>query len=362
MIKNEYTPDIVTPPGATLADKLEEIGMSQAELAKRTGRPTKTINEIIKGKAPITPETALQFERVLNIPARFWSNRERQYRQYLTRLKERERLASYTDWLKKFSIKAMAKLGWIVQYPNKIDQVAELLNFFGLASPEQWEPVWGKLEAAFRKTTAFESRHGDLAAWLRRGELKAQTIDCQPYDTKLFKELLVTKIRPLTQTPPDVFQTGLVTLCAEAGVAVTFVPQLPKAKVSGATRWLAPDKALIQLSLRYKTDDQFWFSFFHEAGHVLLHKKRDVFLENAEPSDKQEEEANTFAKNTLIPPDTYTAFLETISEGHISKEDVKAFAAELDIAPGIVVGRLQHDGYLPFTHLNGLKRKFEWKF
>jgi len=362
MIKNEYTPDSVSPPGETLADKLEEIGMSQAEFAARTGRPKKTINEIIKGKASITPETALQFERVLNIPARFWNNRERQYQQYLTRQRDRERLASCTDWLEQFSIKAMVKLGWIAEYPDKVDQVAELLNFFGLASPNQWEPVWGAVEASFRKTHAFESKQADLAAWLRQGELNAQAINCRPYNAKLFKKLLVTRGRALTRTPPDIFQPELVALCAEAGVAAAFVPQLPNAKVSGATRWLAPDKALLQLSLRYKSDDQFWFSFFHEAGHILLHKKREVFLENDKPSDKQvEEAADSFAKNILIPIDAYAVFLETVSAGHISRKDVEEFAAELGIAPGIVVGRLQHDNYLPFTHLNGLKQKFEWE-
>ena len=360
MIKNKYDPDFVSPPGETLADKLEEIGMSQAELAARTGRPKKTINEIVKGKAPITQETALQFERVLGIPARFWNNRERQYRQYLARQNERERLAVHTDWLKTFSVRAIIKQGWIKKRSDKVDQIAELLNFFGLASPQQWQAVWGKFEVAFRKTSAYKSSQGDLATWLRKGELEAQTIDCAPYDARRFKSLLVDEIHPLTRSSPEVFQSELVRLCAGVGVAVSFVPQLPKAKVSGATRWLSPGKALIQLSLRYKSDDQLWFTFFHEAGHILLHGKREVFLEGDDQQDDKESEADAFAAETLVPQTDLDAFLEGIPQGRISRAAVENFAADLDIAPGIVVGRLQHDGLLPFTHLNDLKQKLKW--
>lgn len=358
MSDNEYIPDFVSPPGETLAEKLEEIGMTQADLAARTGRPKKTINEIIKGKAPITPETALQFERVLGIPARFWNNREQQYRQYLTRLRERERLAGYKEWTRQFSVKAMLERGVIAGYDDPVDLVASLLNFFGLASPEHWDAVWGRFEVAFRKTNAYESGQGDLAAWLRMGELQAQEIVCAPWSPEQFKEAL-SRIRPLTATPPEVFQPEVVRLCAEAGVAVVFVPQLPKSRVSGATRWLSPEKALIELSLRYKTDDQLWFTFFHEAGHILLHGKREVYLEDGQV-DEREDEADAFAAGILIPNDAYAVFLNSAPAGRISKESIREFAGELGIAPGIVVGRLQHDGHLSFAHCNDLKQRLGW--
>ncbi len=359
MINNEYTPDVVSPPGETLLEKLKEIGMTQAELANRMGRPKKTINEIIKGKASITPETALQLERVLGIPARFWNNREQLYRQYLTRRAETERLAQSIDWLRNFSIKAMVNLGWVTKFEDDVQQLAELLNFFGVVSPNQYEMIWGKFEVSFRKTTAFESSPFDLSAWLRQGELEAQNIQCTPFSSEKFIEAL-TRIRNLTTAPPEVFQPEMVQLCAAAGVAVVLVPQLPQARVSGATRWLTPDKALLQLSLRYKTDDHFWFSFFHEAGHILLHGKSKLFLEDDGKDDKKEEEANAFAADVLVPTDSLAEFLAGRPGGRISKIAVREFAERLGIAPGIVVGRLQHDGHLLYTHLNGLKRKFQW--
>jgi HTH-type transcriptional regulator/antitoxin HigA len=236
----------------------------------------------------------------------------------------------------------------------------ELLKFFGIVSPEQWDDVWSRSSVAFRKTPAFQSDREAISAWLRRGELEAQRIYSQPYEAETFRKALI-EVRRLTIEPPEVFQPGLRRLCAEAGVAVVFVPQLPRARVSGATRWLSPDKALIQLSLRYKKDDHLWFSFFHEAGHILLHGKRDVFLEGDDVDGDKEEEASRFAARTLIPPAELARFLSQLTPRlYPSKSAIKTFAAEIGIAPGIVVGRLQHDEYLPFSHCNDLKQTFAW--
>ncbi|BAZ48505.1 plasmid maintenance system antidote protein [Nostoc sp. NIES-4103] len=360
-IQNQYTPDYVSPPGETLQEILEERGMSQAELAERTGRPKKTINEIINAKAAITPETALQLERVLGIRASFWNNRERQYREALARQQEQERLQKQATWLKQIPVKTMIDFGWIQHYQDKVEQLREVLNFFAVASPEQWEGIWCSTHVDFRKSQAFQSEPGAMAAWLRQGEVEAAEIHCATYDANKFREALL-QVRALTTQPPEIFQPEVVRLCAQTGVAVVFIPQLPKTRVSGATRWLNSQKALIQLSLRYKTDDHLWFAFFHESGHILLHGKRDVFLEGkgvaAVEDLTKEEEANKFAANILIPPMELKRFLASGQQR--SRVGIEQFATEIGIAPGIIVGRLQHDGILPPSHCNDLKRRFEW--
>ena len=358
-IQNEYYPDHVTPPGWTLSDKLEELNMSQAELARRMGRHRKTINEITQGKAPITLETALQLEAVLSIPAGFWNRRELQYRQYRARQARLEELGGHLAWMEQFPVRDMARLDWIQQFSDAAQQVAELLNFFGVSSPTQWDTVWKGQWVAYRKTDAYESGDGSLSAWLRKGEIEAHRIHCQPYSATEFRKAL-TGIRLLTTEPTQVFVPEMVGRCAAAGVAVVFVPQLPQAKVSGATCWLAPDKAVIQLSLRYKSDDHLWFTFFHEAGHILLHGKTLGFLEDCQENDTEKQQANDFAANMLIPPDALKHFLATKMPVRISRADVTQFAQAVGIAPGIVVGRLQHDGHLEFSHLNDLKQKLVW--
>lgn len=353
-----HEPDYAIPPGETLLETIEHLGMTQAELAKRMDRPLKTINEIIKGKAAITAETSLQLERVLGVPANFWNNLERNYRQALAMLEEVQQLEKDLNWLDEVPVNELVKRGWVPRLKDKAQQLLSALNFFGVSSPNAWRKIWSLSDVSFRQSSAFTASPGAVAAWLRIGELKAQKIHCQPYDKQRFEKAL-KEIRLLTLTAPSEFLPRLISLCADAGVAVVFEPELPKTFVCGATRWLNPNKALIQLSLRYKTDDHLWFTFFHEAGHILLHGKKEVFLEvKGEESSEKEKEADKFASEFLIPSEELKHYLMGKFPG--SKLSIEQFASALGIAPGIVVGRLQHIGKLPHAHCNDLKQRFEW--
>ncbi len=350
-----YAPDYAIRPGVTVQETIDTLGISQAELAERTGRPKKTINEIIKGKAAITPDTALQFEKVLGVPSTFWNNLERNYQQKVAEIREQERLAQWTEWAKQFPAAAMARLGWIEVSRDPVHLLERLLAFFGVASPDSWATVWSKKVAAFRRSTSYAFDQFALAAWLRQGELKARELACEPYDASSFRQALA-RIRDLTRGPTTVFERQMKLLCAGSGVAVVFVPELPKMHTYGVTRWVNKD-AIVQLSLRYKTDDQFWFTFFHEAAHILLHGKRDVFIEGGQPQGEKEGEANRFAADLLIPPEELSRFLDA---GSYTRAAVVRFAREIGVAPGVVVGRLQHDGHLEFSQLNSLKRRLEF--
>jgi len=358
-IQNQYVPDVVSPPGETLLEILEDRGMSQAELAERTGRPKKTINEIIKGKTALTPETAIQLERVLGTPASFWNNREQNYRDWLARQEERKTLSKHITWMRKFPVSNMIKHGWITKFNNQIDQLIEILRFFAIASPDQWQN--GNQMTAFRQSPTFAANPAAVSAWLRQGEIQSAQIQCAPYDEAHFRQAL-QQIRGLTTQPPEVFVPQVAELCAQAGVAVIFVPEIPGTRTCGATRWLIPTKAMIMLSLRYKTDDHLWFTFFHEAAHILLHGKREVFLEDDDEASEdvraKEEEADRFASDFLIPPEAFRHFHPR--GAHISHEDIIEFAQQLGIAPGVVVGRLQHDGIVPPQNFNQLKRRYRW--
>jgi addiction module HigA family antidote len=353
-IQNQFIPDYAVAPGETLLETLEAIGMSQAELAERTGRPKKTINEIIKGKAAITAETALQFESVLDIPAGFWNNLERNYQETLARINERKSLQKQLEWLKKIPLKVLIKMGWIKEHSDKVQQLKAALNFFGIASPGQFEKSCS-FGVSYRKSQVYKSDFCAVAAWLRIGELQAQKIVCGPFDATKFMTAL-KDIRALTLKTPEIFQKQIVRDCSEAGVAVVFVPELPGIRTSGATRWINTNKALIQLSLRYKCDDQLWFSFFHEAGHILLHGKKECFIED-DIQDAKEKEADKFAADMLIPAGEYKKFIQS---GNIGKDAIRKFASEIGIASGIVVGRLQHDKEISFSHCNDLKRRYKW--
>lgn len=353
-----YEPDYVTRPGEVLEEYLAAWGMTKAELASRCGRPTKTISEIIHGKAAITAETAIQLGRVFGRPASLWQNLEANYRLRLAERNEQSDLAEHAGWAMRFPVRAMVSAGCIEEPSNDGDLVRRLLNFFGVGTVAGWEASFGESAVAYRRSPSFQAAPTAVSAWLRLGEIAAGTISCSPFDRQRFKDAL-TRARVLTRESfPDVVDR-LRDLCATAGVAVVLVPELPKTHLSGAARWLAKDKALIQLSLRHKTSDHVWFSFFHEAGHILLHGKKTVFIdENGGDRGDLEEEANRFASDRLIPPTAWTTF--TRGKRFFSAADVNAFASAQGIAPGIVVGRLQHDKLISHATLNGMKESLAW--
>lgn len=359
LFSSTFSPDYGTCPGTTLREVLDNLGLSQSDLAERTGRPKKTINEIVQGKAAITPETALQLERVLSIPASFWNNLERSYRAAQARDDERARLAEYLPWLDTFPLKELTKRGWIRPHEDRIELVREVLTFFGVAFPDAWNEVWAEARkaTALRQAKSPQVDFGAVTVWLRKGEMDGRARRCGPYNSERFREALIY-LRGLTTMTPDMFCAEMETRCAAAGVAVAFVRELPRLRIFGAARWLSPDKALLQLSLYYKREDQLWFSFFHEAAHILLHGRRDMFVDlDASAINKQEDEANRFASDHLIPANAYARFL---TRGNFSGSAVLQFAKQLGIAPGIIVGRLQHDKQIGFNHLNHLRRRIDW--
>ncbi len=353
----QFSPDYAVHPGEILEETLEARAIKKTAFAKSCGLSEKTISQIINGKAPVTPETAIQFERVLDVPASVWNNLESFYRLHRARVSERKELKDKIAWAKIFPVKELVNRGYLERPCNQVDRVEKLLNFFAVGSVEAWQDRFAELSVAFRHSPSFESAPASVAIWLRTGELCAQDIETEPFEKSKFIAAL-KNIRTLTDCDPEIFQPRMEKLCRKSGVAVVFVSEFPGTHLSGATRWLNKGKALIMLSLRHKTDDHMWFTFFHEAAHVLLHGKKKLFLDDVKTmKGGMEDEANRFAANTLIPEEEYKTFVSRRSRFY--KRDISAFARRLNIAPGIVVGRLQHEGKILYNWHNDLKRKFE---
>lgn len=351
-----FQPDWVSPPGDTISDLLEEKDWSQAEFAQRCGYTTKHVSQLVNGKATITEDTAIKLERVLGSSARFWMTREAQYRESVAREQEFESLNASVEWLKQLPLPDMVKFGWVRRFRHKGQQVAECLKYFGVASVSAWEKRYAEPIAAFKASNKFEKDGAAVSAWLRQGERIAAQTDCAPFDKTAFKHVLI-ELRTLTnEAEPKKFVPTMVQACAGAGVAVVFAPTPNGCPISGATRWLSPTKALLMLSLRHKTNDHLWFAFFHEAGHLLLHGKKMVFLELNDLDDEHELEANQFARDWLIAP----GMANQLAEIKPSYAAVIAFAEEIGVAPAIVVGRMQREKYIDWSQLNKVKVRYRW--
>lgn len=356
-----YAPQSVPHPGETLQDTLDELGIPQADLARRTGMSTKHINQVIRGIAALSPDTALRLERATGVSAGFWNNLEAAYRTQEAKQAADQELAPQVGWLGNFPLTELVKLHVLPSREKNLANLVTLLQWFGVTKPDVAEELWRSYRAAFRRSTVLSPDEYATAIWLRLSEHRARESDTQPYDKAALTAML-PQLRALTLQDQSVWAEQLPLLCAEAGVAVVFAPALPKTRVSGATRWLTPDKVMVALSDRFKKDDQFWFTFFHELGHVLLHGKRLTFMDDSDNlssthphQDPDEDQANDFAATTLIPP-AHQAAYQHLRTKPMPFRSIEAFARTAGIAPGIVVGRLQHDGALQWTHGNNLKR------
>ncbi len=355
---NQYKPDYAVPPGWILEEYLETRSISQAEFARRCGRSSKHISEIIAGKAPLTPVTALQFEKVLGLDATVWLGVEADYRLHKVQNAEADRATAHIAWSQSFPVKELAHRLGVEEPSSDLEAIPRLLAFFGVASVDAWQTEYGAMSVAYRHSPSFQSDPAVLATWLRLGELSAVEQDCGQFNRTEFRRAL-RRIRELTQQPFDTALAEATNLCSVTGVALVCVKPLSKMAVSGAARWLSPRKALIQLSARHKSDDHFWFSFFHEAAHILLHSKKHIYVDsNRGKNTDSEAEADQWASDFLIPPTQWEQFSLTPRFSNVA---VRRLAADLGIAPGIVVGRLQHEKLIPWQNLNGLKVQLEWQ-
>jgi len=361
MSKDTAIEDFATAPGVTLQDSLDALGMSQTELAERAGISDKTINRIIKGIDPVTHTTALALEKVLQVPARFWLKLESNYREHLARDAAKRELGAFVEWSRRFPYLVMSRKAYLSPATKPEARVEALLRFFGVASPDQWQAVYAEmeLELSFRKAERTNDRMPVLSAWLRQGELIAQSRSVGEFNADTFAANLAT-IRTLTREAPSTFIPKIKALCAEAGVIYELVPELPGLGVSGVMRWFH-GRPLIQQSILFKTNDNYWFTFFHEAKHVLQMRKKQIFIEggNSLPEDiKREEEANRFAGEILIPNDAWKAFA---NQGQFSSERIRVFAKKIAIHPGIVVGRLLKEHLVDYNKPQAkLRDKFTW--
>lgn len=362
-IRLAYEPTTAAHPGETVVEYLEFNDWSQRDLARRTGLTPKTISEICNGKAPITPPTALALENVLKRPAHFWLNLQRQFDEAEARRQAVAKFDQWKEWADRFPLKVLKKYGWLELEEPHQSEVGALLNFLGVSSPDSWSSVWEASSVAYRQTRQFRTSEEAISAWVRAAELIADQIEVKEFSAARLRSSL-NELRRLTRKSPEKFIPEMQDICAAAGVAVALVPELPHTGISGCARWLTDKKAFIGLTLRYKTDDQLWYTFFHEVGHLLLHGKKHRFiLDNAAETltdpvvDPQmqrfEEEANRFASDIIIPPDNLSRFIQ---EGVFDNESIHKFSEELGIGPGLVVGRLQREQLIGYHQGNRLKQ------
>lgn len=344
--------EYVVAPGETILELLEVNCMTQLDLSDKTGIHKKTINEIINGKAPITPTTALKLEYVFDIPASFWNNLESSYRETLERHNDMELIKEEEKYLINIPYNEMVRRNWdyIEKTRDPVEKVINLRKFFSVASLSFDTELKRQLE--FRKTDNKNFSLESLYCWLRYGEIVSNKEQYPSFDIDRLKSSVV-EIRKLTSKPFLEQYNEIKQILKNCGVSLIFESHLPNTYVNGVTYKVSCDKAIIMISDRGKKDDILWFTLFHEIAHLIKHSKKEVFvdLENSEKTDI-EKEADFFSRNILIPDNLYKNFID--SNSMVTEKTIKEFSKKNNISPGILVGRLQNDGIVHWNQFNNL--------
>ena len=371
----EFRPDYALPPGEYLAIVLDRLGMTQADLAARTGLSTKHVNQIINRGASVTADTAAQLEYATDVPAELWAALDARHHALMARSRARMRLESALDWLDRFNLKELADRGVVPEAKRGVGTLEALLRFFGIADPDGWDRVWVPSIASFRRSPSFAPDATATTVWLRAGQRLANEIVAKPFNERALLDAM-PELRRMTCAEPADALSELQELMRGFGIAVVYVAEFDGCRASGATWWATPSKAVVMLSNRGKREDRFWFSFFHEIGHVLFHAKRDTFIDQnrSEDSDDDrppwddpapasgfiddgsrdshlEEEADEFASATLIPRE-HLPDIPRLS----TLQAVVELAARIGVSAGVVAGRYQYETG-DYTKFNRLRRK-----
>lgn len=291
--------DLPIPPGEYLAEVIAVKGITQAELARRLGRPVQAVNEIIKGEKVITPATALQLERALDVPAHIWTGLESRYQLIKARLEEKKQIQKESCYLKQTPYQELASLKYVDKPRDDEHKVRELHRFYGVSSLANLSGIKA-YEGFFRRSGAPQASSYALAAWIRCAELRARETPAGTFDKGKLKKAL-KDIQALSTKAPAEFIPELKGLLARHGIVLVLLPQFQNTSAHGATFWIKPGKAVLLMGLRGCSADVFWYRLFHQIGHILLHGKR-VFIDERKVSPelaRQERETDDFARDLL---------------------------------------------------------------
>jgi len=353
---------LLSCPGDTIQEHIDHIVMTQAELAERLGRSKEKLNELIKGKAPVTKETATKLEYVLGIPASFWLNLERKYQDELLELEQLKHLEECKEWVSLFPLAKMKSLGVLPKTRNKSELADSMLKFFRVASPAQWSKIYVDNSLAFKIELRHTTEPQAISVWLRLGELQAEKIEVAPIDKKALRNNLKA-FQAISYEHSATWLDELQNLCASCGVALVYTPCIAKAPIYGATRWIKNNTLpLIQITDRGKDYNAFWFTFYHELAHILYHGKKDIFIEgldNIKPDKEKEAEADAFAERMIL---TEKERNELTKYPTFDRALVLQLSKKFQKHPSIIVAQLQRKGVVGYNNkrLNSLKIKVEF--
>lgn len=350
----DFSPDRVSPPGDTIIDLMDEHGLTDEELSKKIGLSVRKGQQLLNGHIHLSECMASKLQEIFNVSIDFWLKREYAYRKHIENLNNINK-----EWLDSLPVRDMIEYGWIPKTSSRESKLKNCLNFFDINSVNDFTRKINT-EApliAFRKSISLKTEPMADLVWITKAKEMSARYKCTLWNKEKLKSL-IPELRQATNEPDmKKFIPHLRTLFATAGVSFVVLPTPSGCRASGATCFFEPNSATLIVSFRYLTDDHFWFTLFHEIGHLILHDAVSIRLEGeVELTANEEFEADQFATNTLIPE----SFQKQIKGFSVKNwKDIVRVARKIGVSKGIVLGHLQHIGNVPYSHLNRLKVRYK---
>jgi len=361
-INEEFKPNWASSPGETINSVIKQRKLSISQFQDLMDMSTSNVNSLLRGNIVIDDELAKKISNVCGASTKFWKKRDEQYREDLAR--QKQEIEESKEWFSCLPYLDLVRFGWVSKKNSLDDKIKECLRYFDVSSIDEWANNYNDLihETSFRISSSYDSKTESVIAWLRQGLIQSEKLECHDWSPAKFQKTL-QEVKVLSRVKkPKIFIPLLKEAFCKAGVSLIIAPTPKYCAASGATYFINNNKAMVLMSFRFRADDHFWFSLFHEAGHLLLHNDSGLFIDNfnnkndLETTDKKEIEANEFAANILIPSEHRDEFI------NLDLKDWKKmvrFAKKLNISPGIVVGQLQYLGKIRHKHFNRLKNRYK---
>lgn len=353
-----------SPPGDTIIRLMASKEIDSAEIADALGLSTSDFEALVSGRRRLSEKDATVLSDNLGSTARFWLARDKAYVLDLARLAGDRAQSPEDTWLATMPTASMRKFGWLEKGQRSKDQLQkDVLAFFGCASLQEWGVRYssGVGAVAFRTSLSLASDGMATLVWLRAGEIAASDQSLPKFDRSAFKRMLPSLKKLSAYKRPSSFLPRLIEACRSVGVAVATARTPEGCRASGASWFNGSGNPMILLSFRHMSEDHFWFTFFHEAAHVVLHGKNHIDGEGAvvmgDDTEAQEAEANVFAQELLFP----SKLRDDLRERGVHRSSIIATARQADVTPGIIVGQLQRSKDLDHSKLNFLKRRYRWE-
>lgn len=359
MSKVEYRELIAFHPGYYLKEIIDEMGITQDEFAKRLVTTGKNLSDLLNGNTKLSNEIALNLSIMLGTSVDLWLNMQKTYNEKIIEIERRKVEDKEAECVQMIDYSYFVKLEAVPSVRTATKKAEELLKYFRISSFDVFKRSDFLVNFRMASTSMDEKNLINSNAWVQTALNIGKEIQTEAFNSKKLKDSL-PKIRKMTLHDPEFFLPKLHDLLASCGIALVILPHLKNSGVNGAVKWVSKEKVILAINNRRKYADTFWFSLFHEIGHVFQKKIKMLIIsgniEDMDEANKElEDKADNFAQNILLPKEKYIGF---IAKHDFSEEAVKKFAKDIDIHPGIVAGRLQKEGYVRFDQLNRLKEQY----